>query len=735
MDFSGAEDRLFNIAGMKRRFRITGALMASLLALVAFAGTAEAGWSGAATIAGSGPSADNTSIAGLPDGQSVVTWIAPAGGQPAVYGSRVDADGNAGPAVLISTSGQAAGSQDVAVASGGQATVAWVNNSGTNDVIQSATFSAAGVAGPVVTRSAAGGAGQDAEAPKLAAANDGTIGMVWRKFTGSNWIVQSMVTPPSGSPSIVSDYAPLGYVSDAPDIAANPDPTPDIATTPPSPVFELAWPIHSGTVGNIAFVPLKADGTPGDLSFVSSKCAKTLATDPYICAAVDMTTIPDSVSTGIDINGLVTIIWRQNVNRAATGAPDEFQVTALSSQLQKQSTTITNPNNTPPVPPMVASSPLFISDKSEVVSQLEYAVSPETRMSVVWRNDVPGSRWIETARIGLPSPTPGAIADYWYTSPRLSDDVGAAYGFPKIAVAASGARTITWQEESAVPGVPEIQVMRLTPEGLFVGPNTLAPAGSQASDHAVPVMHTSGVSTVAFDLKDSGGDNVASVSKFTDPGISISPTNVVFGNDLLNIESPARSITIVDPGGTANDVTGITVSGADADQFIVDTTTCVKVILPDAACLVEIEFRPTSAGAKTANVQISSVAGVKNATLTGTGVARTLVGLKVQPAKQSLKKGKAVKVPVTLSNTGGIAATNMKVCAQGYKKVVRPAKRCVSLATLAVGASRKLNFKVRLNGNAKAGKKYPVSFKLTAGNANSRIKYVKFALKGKKKKK
>lgn len=85
-------------------------------------------------------------------------------------------------------------------------------------------------------------------------------------------------------------------------------------------------------------------------------------------------------------------------------------------------------------------------------------------MSVVWRNDVPGSRWIETARIGLPSPTPGAIADYWYTSPRLSDDVGAAYGFPKIAVAASGARTITWQEESAVPGVPEIQVMRLTPE-------------------------------------------------------------------------------------------------------------------------------------------------------------------------------------------------------------------------------------------------------------------------------
>ena len=57
------------------------------------------------------------------------------------------------------------------------------------------------------------------------------------------------------------------------------------------------------------------------------------------------------------------------------------------------------------------------------------------------------------------------------------------------------------------------------------------------------------------------------------------------------------------------------------------------------------------------------------------------------------------------------------------------------MSSLAVGASRKLNFKVRLNGNAKAGKKYPVSFRLTAGNANKRIKYVKFALKGKKKKK
>lgn len=745
MDFSGAEDRLLNIAGMKRRFRITGALLVSLLALFALSGTAQAGWSGASSIAGSGPSADNTTIAGLPDGQSVVTWIAPSGGQPAVFGSRVDAAGNAGPAVLLSTSGEAAGSQDVVVASGGQATVAWVNSSGTNDIIQSATFSAAGAAGAVVDRSATGGAGQDAEAPRLAAANDGTIGMVWRKNTGSNWIVQSMVVSPSGSPSAVSDYEPLGFSSDPPEIAANPDPTPDTTSTPPSPVFELAWSIQSGAVANIVFVPLNAAGTPGNVGFVSTNktaaglCPKatTPANAPYVCLPQNMTTIPDSVQVGIDINGLVVLVWRQNVNRAAVGSPDDFHVTALSSYLQKQSAAVNNANNVPPlpVPPTVATTPLFISDKTEVPSQLDFAVAPSTRMSVVWRNDVPGSRWIETARLGVPPASPpNSLATYWYVSPRLSDDVGAAYGFPRIAIAASGARTITWQEESAVPGVPEVQVMRLTPDGLFVGPSTLAPAGSQASDHAVPVMHSSGVSTVGFDLKDSGGNNVAAVSRFTDPGISITPDTVVFGNDLLNIESPARSITIVNPGGTANKVTSITLSGADADQFIVDTTSCVKDVLPEAACLVDVEFRPTSAGAKTANVQISSVAGVKNATLTGTGVARTIVGMKVQPAKQALRKGKAVKVPVTLSNTGGITANNMKVCAQGNKKVVRPAKRCVSLSSLAVGASHKLNFKVKLNGKAKAGKKYPVSFKLSAGNASSRVKYVKFALKGKKKK-
>ena len=59
MDFSGAEDRLLNIAGMKRRFRITGALLVSMVALFAFAGTAEAGWTAATPIAGSGPSATN----------------------------------------------------------------------------------------------------------------------------------------------------------------------------------------------------------------------------------------------------------------------------------------------------------------------------------------------------------------------------------------------------------------------------------------------------------------------------------------------------------------------------------------------------------------------------------------------------------------------------------------------------------------------------------------------------
>ena len=754
MDFSGAEDRLLNIAGMKRRFRIAGALLVSMVALFAFAGTAQAGWSAASTIAGSGPSATNSTVAGLADGRSVAAWIAPAGGQPAVYATRIDANGNAGPAVLISTSGQAAGSQDVIVAPGGQATIAWVNGSGTNDVIQSATFSAAGVAGPVVNRSASGAAGQDADAPKLAAANDGTIGMVWRKNTGTNWTVQSMVVSPAGSPSAVSSYAPLGYSSDAPDIAANPDPTPSAGTpatptapaVPPDPVFELAWSIQSGAVGNIVFVPLTAAGAPGDVGFVSTNktaaglCPKaaTPANAPYVCQPQDMTTIPDSVQTGIDINGLVTLVWRQNVNRAAVGSPPDMHVTALSSFLQKQSVAVNNTTNVPPlpVPPVVANTALFISDKTDVPSQLDFAVAPSTRMSVVWKNDVPGSRWIETARLGVPPASPAnSLATYWYVSPRLSNDLGAAYGFPRIAVAASGARTITWQQESAVPGVPDVQAMRLTPDGLFVGPNTLAPAGSQASLHAVPVMHTSGVSTVAFDLKDSGGNLVSAVSSFFDPGISITPETVVFGNDLLNIESPARSITIVDPGGTSNKVTGITVSGADADQFIVDTTTCIKEILPEAACLVEIEFRPTSAGAKTANVQITSEAGVRNATLTGTGVARTIVGLKVKPAKQALKRGKSVKVPVTLSNTGGIAASGMKVCAQGYKKVVRPAKRCVSVSSLAVGASRKLNFKVRLNGNAKAGKKYPVSFRLTAGNANKRIKYVKFALKGKKKKK
>ena len=702
-------------AGLNRRLWIFGALIVSLFALATSVATAQAGWSSAETISGSGPSAEGASISGLPNGETVATWLQPSGGGTGVFASRIDADGNSGPAVLLSTSGQDADDPVVAVAPSGDATVAWVRTDGT-DFIQSNTFSAAGVAGTVVDRSIAD---HDAEAPEIVAADNGSVGMVWRKFDGSLWTIQSLVVPATGVPGAIQTFSPLSLDSGLPDIALKASDN----------TFELAWPVGSTGNENIAFVALDASGTPGEQGFVSISCTKANPTDPYTCVPKNMDKDVDSVSVGVNSAGVVMVVWRQYVDRAVhttdptTDPPPDFHLSGVSSQLIKN--TSTNAASQPQTQALVGATPVFISPKSEEVSQLQFAQGAGVTAAVVWKTDVPGSSWIRTAKVGNP-------ATYWSVSPRLSDDVG-AYGSPQLSLGTDGGRAVAWTQESAVPGVPEMQVMRLTPDGLFVGPASLAAPGAMSSSHPVPYMAASGVSTVAFDMKDSGSTDVAAFSRFTDPGITTSPGNLLMGNNLVNVQGAARYISIVNPGTTTNKVTGISLSGPDSGQFTVDATSCVKDLVPNAVCMVSVFFRPTSSGSKTASVQINSLAGNKVVSLQGNGVLRTTVGLKVKPATQSLKKGKSVKVPVKITNSGGIAANNLKLCQQGSKKVVRPKKKCLTVGSLAVGATKSLSFRIKLNGKAKSGKKYPVSYRLTVGNASSRIKYIKFALKGKKK--
>jgi len=99
--------------------------------------------------------------------------------------------------------------------------------------------------------------------------------------------------------------------------------------------------------------------------------------------------------------------------------------------------------------------------------------------------------------------------------------------------------------------------------------------------------------------------------------------------------------------------------------------------------------------------------------------ARTRVGLQVKPGQRAVRAGGRTSYRAVVSNRGGIAATGARFCFSGPRGAIAPAKRCVQIGNVAAGASRSVNVKLRVKGNARP-RAYRLKFRLKANNANPR---------------
>ncbi|MGA7434774.1 MAG: PKD domain-containing protein [Solirubrobacterales bacterium] len=108
---------------------------------------------------------------------------------------------------------------------------------------------------------------------------------------------------------------------------------------------------------------------------------------------------------------------------------------------------------------------------------------------------------------------------------------------------------------------------------------------------------------------------------------------------------------------------------------------------------------------------------------------------KIKPAsKKAVKRGKNLKVKVTVKNTGTADATSVKICAKVPKKAKKGVKSkpsCKKAGTLAPGKSKTKKFVLKTT--KKAGKKTTVTFKASGKGASNASG--KFKLKTKKNKK
>jgi len=106
------------------------------------------------------------------------------------------------------------------------------------------------------------------------------------------------------------------------------------------------------------------------------------------------------------------------------------------------------------------------------------------------------------------------------------------------------------------------------------------------------------------------------------PNATLSPTSLVFGDQVIGTSSPAQSITLSNYGTTMLSITDITAS-ANFGQ----TNTCNSTLASVASCTVSVTFTPGNSGSLNGTLLFvdSAANSPQTVSLSGTGVANTCI--------------------------------------------------------------------------------------------------------------
>jgi hypothetical protein len=174
----------------------------------------------------------------------------------------------------------------------------------------------------------------------------------------------------------------------------------------------------------------------------------------------------------------------------------------------------------------------------------------------------------------------------------------------------------------------------------------------------------------------------------TAPAVSLSSSSLTFAPQAIGSNSAAQTVTLTNSGNGTLTISSITVTGANAADFL-QNNTCGSSIAPGAACAISVTFKPTVAGARSGAVSIADNAGAQSIALSGTGL---ISGPAVQFTPTSLSFGiQAVNTTspirtISVVNTGSVALSITSISVTGANRTnFTETNTCGT--TVAIGAS------------------------------------------------
>jgi hypothetical protein len=356
------------------------------------------------------------------DGTATVAWSARGGGQFNVFARRIAADGTWGPVQQLSASGQDALAPQVAVAPDGTATVVWIRSNGSDFQVQARRIDPAG--SPEEATRTLSGSGQDAEAPQVDVAPDGTATVVWQRFNGSHYLVQARRIDPDGT-----SEAPAQTLSETKQSAVEP-----LVAVAPDGIATVAWSRFDGTDSIVQERRVEADGTLGATTANLSTGGES-AVQPRVEVAED---------------GAATVIWTR-----FDGADWIVQARRLTAGGVPQGV-------------------VDLSAAGDSAAEPELAVDPDGSAVVVWTRLQGGGSVVQARRLDSIAAPIGAAT-------TLSAAGDAAD--PRLALAPDGEATVLWSGFNGSHWV--VQRRDLDPSGTVGSVLSLSTAGRSAGDAAL----------------------------------------------------------------------------------------------------------------------------------------------------------------------------------------------------------------------------------------------------------
>ena len=193
------------------------------------------------------------------------------------------------------------------------------------------------------------------------------------------------------------------------------------------------------------------------------------------------------------------------------------------------------------------------------------------------------------------------------------------------------------------------------------------------------------------------------------PHLTLSPASLGFANQIVGTQSTTQAITLTNNGNGAMMLNSIAIGGTHTTDFSLNNG-CGSSLVAGASCSVNIAFKPTLAGSRSASVNISSNAGegTDSVPLTGSGISPSGGApiLSIPTIRLDFETTSAGQVSaileIVLQNTGTadliLGDINVKAGAESPFAIV--GKTCAAAVPLAPGktCSIKVSFKSNIVG-------------------------------------